>query len=61
MTEEEVRKLVTGKILLFVGREDTEQVEVEMKNMLIDIVNENPEHFDFIFQVIKEGPKDVND
>ena len=39
----------------FVGRTDVEQVQTEMREILLKIMTENIDHIDFIEQVIREG------
>jgi len=54
MKSEELRKHIVDTIMSFAGRENTDEVRIEMFKALADIVNENPTKLNFIERVIKE-------
>ena len=55
MNEEQLKEYIHQQIKSFAGREDNEETSLDMKNLLIKIINENPDKLDFIHQVLKEG------
>jgi hypothetical protein len=51
---EELRKHIVDTIMSFSGRENTDEVRIEMFKALAKIINENPTKLNFIERVIKE-------
>jgi len=60
MTDEELKKYVKDRVMSFVGRTDEEQVKIEMKAMLLEVTESNPDRIEVIFQAIQEGPENAN-